>query len=188
MFELEGVINSWDCCFKFLNRSLPIFLKEHVIIKPKEQKLIRVTAPFIDEISGLAIIRILDVSTYSTILIKIKFIHNTAMLDIVNNGTETIIFKPEKMIGIVDLRSLGYYKIVKEQNVRSALVYRYCMMMFPCYWVVDNSDSSSGVEQSQQRCWLWFYSFIIPCLWLCGVTYALCLLPSFLQCCWELFF
>ena len=99
MFQLEGVINSWGCCFKFLNRSLPIFPKEHVIIKPKEQKLIRVTAPFIHEISGLAIIKILDVSTYSTMLIKLKFTHNTTMLDIVNNGTETIIFKPEEMIG-----------------------------------------------------------------------------------------
>ena len=60
---------------------------------------------------GLAIIKILDVSTYSTMLIKLKFTCNTAMLDIVNNGTETIIFKPEEMIGIVDLRFLGYYKI-----------------------------------------------------------------------------
>ena len=25
VFELEGVINSRDCCFKFLNRSIPIF-------------------------------------------------------------------------------------------------------------------------------------------------------------------
>ena len=25
MFKLEGVINSRHCCFKFLNRSLPIF-------------------------------------------------------------------------------------------------------------------------------------------------------------------
>ena len=25
VFELEGVINSRDCCFKFLNRSVPIF-------------------------------------------------------------------------------------------------------------------------------------------------------------------
>ena len=25
VFELEGVINARDCCFKFLNRSLPIF-------------------------------------------------------------------------------------------------------------------------------------------------------------------
>ena len=25
VFKLEGVINSRDCCFKFLNRSVPIF-------------------------------------------------------------------------------------------------------------------------------------------------------------------
>ena len=43
-FELEGVINSRDYCFKFLNRSLPIFSTDHVILKPKEQKLINVTA------------------------------------------------------------------------------------------------------------------------------------------------
>ena len=35
VFELEGVINLQDCCLKFLNRSLPIFPKEHVILKPK---------------------------------------------------------------------------------------------------------------------------------------------------------
>ena len=27
VFELEGVINSRDCCFKFLNRSIPIYPK-----------------------------------------------------------------------------------------------------------------------------------------------------------------
>ena len=55
-----GVTNSQDCCFSFLNRSLPIFPKECVMLKPKEQKLIEVKAPFIDEISGLPIIKILD--------------------------------------------------------------------------------------------------------------------------------
>ena len=44
-------------------------------------------------------------------LIKLKFTCNAAILDIVNNGTETIILKPEKMIGIVDLTLVGYYKI-----------------------------------------------------------------------------
>ena len=75
-------------------------------------------APFIDEISGLTINKILDGNTYNTILIK--FTCNAAILDIVNNGTETIIFKPEEMLGIVDLRSLGYYKIkqgILQQNL-----------------------------------------------------------------------
>ena len=57
-FELEGVINSRDCCSKFLNRSLPIFPKEFTVLKPKEQKLFKLNAPFIDEISGLAIAKI----------------------------------------------------------------------------------------------------------------------------------
>ena len=92
--ELEGIINSQDCCFKFLNRSLLVYPKERVVLKPKEQRLIKVEAPFIDEISGLAIIKILDESTYSsTMLIKLKFTCNTAILNILNNGTETTIFK-----------------------------------------------------------------------------------------------
>ena len=43
-----------------------------------------------------------------------------AVLDIVNKGTETMIFRPEKMLGIVDVRSLGYYKIkqgILQQNL-----------------------------------------------------------------------
>ena len=93
---MEGVKNSWNYFFKFLNRSLPIFPKERVVLKPKEQRLIKVEAPFIDEISGLAITKILDESTYSTMLIKLKFTCNTAILDKVNNGTETIIFQAQR--------------------------------------------------------------------------------------------
>ena len=77
-------------------------------------------APFIDVISGLAIIKILDGRTYSTMLIKLKFTCSTAILDIVNNGTETIIFKPEEMLGLGDLRLLGYYKTkqgILQQNL-----------------------------------------------------------------------
>ena len=58
VFKLQGVINSRDCCFKFLNRSLPIFPEDRVILKPKEQNLIKVKAPFIDEILGIAIVKI----------------------------------------------------------------------------------------------------------------------------------
>ena len=81
------------------------------MLKPKEQKLIKVKAPFIDETSGLAIIKILEASTYSTMLLKLKFMHNAATLHIANNGPDTIIFMPEEMLGTLDLRSLGYCKI-----------------------------------------------------------------------------
>ena len=37
--------------------------------------------------------------------------HNKAVLDIKNAGKVTIILNLKYMIGIVDIRSLGYYKI-----------------------------------------------------------------------------
>ena len=80
------------------------------MLKPKEQKLIKVRAPFIDEIIGLVIIKIPDGNTYSAMLLELKFMCNVATLDIANNGPDTTIFKPEEMLGILDLRSLGYYK------------------------------------------------------------------------------
>ena len=33
------------------------------------------------------------------------------MLDIINNGLDMIIFGPKEVLGILDLRFLGYYKI-----------------------------------------------------------------------------
>ena len=60
IFELEGIINSQESFLRFLNRLIPFFPREKVILKPKEQKLIKVEATFMDEISGLAIIKVLD--------------------------------------------------------------------------------------------------------------------------------
>ena len=103
IFELEGVINSRGCHFEFMNRSVPIYPEKEIILKPDEQKLVKVKAPFIDEISGLAIIKIIDRGTYSTLLIKLKFTCNKAMLDIKNTGKDTMILRLEEMIGIMDI-------------------------------------------------------------------------------------
>ena len=96
MSELEGVINSRDCQFEFLNRSIPIYPEKEIILKPDEQKLVKVRAPFIDEISGLALIKIKDGGTYSTLLFKLKFTCNKAVLDIENAGRDTMILRPKR--------------------------------------------------------------------------------------------
>ena len=120
VFELEGIINSRDCRFEFLNRSVPIYPEKEIILKLDEEKPVKVKAPFIDEISGLAIIKIIDGKTNSTLLMKLKFMHNKVVLDIKNAGKDTMILNPREMIGIVDIRSLGYYKIkqgILQQNL-----------------------------------------------------------------------
>ena len=46
--------------------------------------------------------------------------HNKTVLRIINKGKDTMIFKPEEMLGIIDLMSLKYYKIkqgILQQNL-----------------------------------------------------------------------
>ena len=49
------------------------FLEDKQFFEPREQKLIKVEAPFMDEISGLAIIKVLDKNTQNTMMLKLKF-------------------------------------------------------------------------------------------------------------------
>ena len=120
LFELEGVIDSRESSFRFLSRSIPIFPREQVIVKPGEKKLILIEAPFIEEISGMAIVKILDQGQKMPMMLKLKFIRNKATLDITNNTREKVIFDKKTSIGILGLRSLGYYTIkqgVLQQNL-----------------------------------------------------------------------
>ena len=113
IFELEGVIS-------FLNRSVPFFPKEETEINTKEQKLVIVEALFVEEISGMAIVKLLDMQEQVTNMIKLKFIRNRVTLKVTNNTHETVMFDLTEMISILDLRSLGYYKIkqdVLQQNL-----------------------------------------------------------------------
>ena len=84
-----------------------------VEIAPKMQKVIIVGAPFIEELSGMAIVKILDMKEQTTNMIKLKFIRNKADWMITNKTDKTVTFGRMEMIGIVDLRSLGFYKITQ---------------------------------------------------------------------------
>ena len=61
-----------------------------------------------DEISGLAIIKILDKNIQSTMMLKLKFTWILALLSITNSGLDTIILDLKEMLEILDLRFLGY--------------------------------------------------------------------------------
>ena len=86
-----------------MNRSVPIYPEKEIILKPNKQKLVKVKAPFVDKILGLAIIKIIDGKPNNTLLIKLKFTHKKAILDIRNAGKDTMILNLKEMIGIVDI-------------------------------------------------------------------------------------
>ena len=76
VFELEGVIDTRDSFLMFLKRSIPFFSKQQVVVKPKERKFIKIEAPFMDEISGLAIVKMLGSKEQYTVVLQLKFVRN----------------------------------------------------------------------------------------------------------------
>ena len=111
IFELEGII---DSVFSFLSRLIPFFPVTAVEIAPKTQKMVVIEAPFIEELSGMAIVKILYMEEQVMSMIKLKFIRNKAVLKITSKTHKTVTFGWTEMIGVVDLRSLGFYKIKQE--------------------------------------------------------------------------
>ena len=109
------MIDLRDSCFSFLNRSIPFFPVITVEIAPKSQKMVIVEAPFIEELSGMSMVKILDMKEQTTNMIKLKFIRNKAVLKITNKTHKTVTFRRTEMMGIVNLRSLGFYKIKQEE-------------------------------------------------------------------------
>ena len=114
IFKLEGMIDLQDSCFSFLSRSILFFPVTAVEIVPKTQKMVVVEAPFIEELSEMAIVKVLDMREQTTSMIKLKFIRNKVVLKITNKTCKTVTFGWTEMIGVVDLRSLGFYKIKQE--------------------------------------------------------------------------
>ena len=76
--------------------------------------MVIVEAPFIEELSGIAMVKILNMKEQTTNMVKLKFIRNKAALKITNKTHETVTFDKTKIMGIVDLGSLGFYKIKQE--------------------------------------------------------------------------
>ena len=85
-----------------------------VEIAPKMQEMVIVEAPFTEELLGMAIAKILNMKEQATNMIKLKFIRNKVILKITNTTHENVTFAWTEMIGVVDLRSLGFYKIKQE--------------------------------------------------------------------------
>ena len=114
IFELEGVIDLRESYFSFLSRLIPFFSVTTVEIAPASQKMVTVEVLFVKEVSGMAMVKTLDIKEQTTNMIKLKFIWNKAVLKITNKTHKTITFDRTDMMGVVDLRSLGFYKIKQE--------------------------------------------------------------------------
>ena len=100
-FVKLGEISMRELNFKFLNRVVPIFPVKKEVIKPKGRRPVKV--PFLNQISGLGIIKLLWVNTCYTLARKIKFERNKTFLGVRNYSSQVIVLDPKRAKAIVDI-------------------------------------------------------------------------------------
>ena len=107
-----------------------------------------------EEISGMAISKLLDIKEQVTLTMKLKFIRNRAMFKVRNGTHETVIFDPADMLGIIDLRSLGYYKIkqgVLQQHLSNMYHFESANAVFVQFKLINTLQKEERMEGTEQR-------------------------------------
>ena len=90
---------------------------DKLCVQPKSKVYLKFRMPFCEDILGMAVAKLWDQDgKISTLKIRLK--NNHAIVEFVNNTSEEVMFLLKTIMGILDLRSLGYFKANCEDVVR----------------------------------------------------------------------
>ena len=118
MVETEGLLNTRTGEFDFIGRSIPIFPQNDLDVRPGEKAYVKIKAPFCDKLSGMICAKFFSRDVVNTLRIKIQ--DNQGIVQFVNHQDEIVHLRKGKAVGILDLRSVGYFKVGYQKMVNMA--------------------------------------------------------------------
>ena len=118
MTETEGMLNTRTGEYDFIGRSIPIFPKDDLDVPPGENAYIKVKAPFCDKLSGMICTKFFGRDMVYTL--RVKFQDNQWVVQFRNCSNETAHLRKNKAVGVLDLRSIGYFKVGYQKMVNMA--------------------------------------------------------------------
>ena len=118
MVETEGMLNTRTGEYDVIGRFIPIFPKDDLDVPPGEKACIKVKAPFCDKLSGMICTNFFGRDMVYTL--RVKFQDNQGVVQFRNGSNETAHLRKKKAVGILDLRSIGYFKVGYQKMVNMA--------------------------------------------------------------------
>ena len=87
-------------------------------VPPGEKAYIKVKAPFCDKLSGMICTKFFGRDMMYTL--RVKFQDNQGVVQFRNGSNETAHLRKNKTVGVLDLRSIGYFKVGYQKMVNMA--------------------------------------------------------------------
>ena len=118
MVEAEGMLNIRTGEYDFIGRSIPIFPQNDLDVPAGEKAYIKVKAPFCDKLSGMICTKFFGRDMVYTL--RVRFQDNQGVVQFRNGSDEIAQLRKDKAVGILDLRSIGYFKVGYQKMVNMA--------------------------------------------------------------------
>ena len=118
MVEKEGMLNTRTGEYDFIGRSIPIFPQNDLDVPAGEKAYIKVKAPFCDKLSGMICTKFFGRDMVYTL--RVKFQDNQGVVQFRNGSDKIAQLRKDKAVGILDLRSIGYFKVGYQKMVNMA--------------------------------------------------------------------
>ena len=118
MIETGGMLNTRTGEYDFIGRSIPIFPQNDLDVPVGEKAYIKVKALFCDKLSGMICTKFFGRDMVYTL--RVKFQDNQGVVQFRNGSNETAQLRKDKAVGILDLRSIGYFKVGYQKMVNMA--------------------------------------------------------------------
>ena len=118
MVETEGMLNTRTEEFDFLVRSIPIFPKHDLHVKPGGKAYLKVRIPFVEKLSGKALCKMFAGEINHALKLKVQ--DNQAVVEFENKSNTTAELRRKTVLGILDLRSMGCFKVGYQKMVTMA--------------------------------------------------------------------
>ena len=118
MVETEGMLDTRTGEYDFIGRSIPIFPQNDLDVPAEEKAYIKVKAPFCDKLSCMIRTKFFHRDMVYTL--RVKFQDNQGIVQFRNSSDELAQLRKDKAVGILDLRSVGYFKVGYQKIVSMA--------------------------------------------------------------------
>ena len=118
MTETEGRLNTRTGEYGFIGRSIPVYPQNNLDVSVGKQVLIKIQAPFGEKLSGRIMTKLFGSEKVFTMKLKIE--NNQGCVQFINKGQRKIKLRKDKSIGILDLRSVCYFKVSYQKMITMA--------------------------------------------------------------------
>ena len=116
--ETEGRLNTRTGEYDFIGRSIPVYPQNDLDVPVGKQVPIKIKAPFGEKLSGRIMTKLFGSEKVFTMKLKIE--NNQGCVQFINKGKDIVKLRKDKAIGVLDLRSVGYFKVNYQKMITMA--------------------------------------------------------------------